>query len=72
MSSNLTEFNPAGMPAVNRHRTYADLIVAYLKQIGVEYVFGVPGGAIEPFFDALARQSRSDSPAAPTGLRRAP
>jgi acetolactate synthase-1/2/3 large subunit len=66
MSSNLTEFNPAGMPAVSRHRTYADLIVAYLKQIGVEYVFGVPGGAIEPLFNALARQSRCNSPATQT------
>jgi acetolactate synthase-1/2/3 large subunit len=26
----------------------ADLLVAYLEQLGVEYVFGVPGGAIEP------------------------
>jgi len=33
----------------------ADLLVAYLEQLGVEYVFGVPGGAIEPLYDALAR-----------------
>lgn len=36
----------------------ADLIVAYLEQIGVDYVFGVPGGAIEPLYNALARSSR--------------
>ena len=36
----------------------ADLIVAYLNQLGVEYVFGVPGGAIEPLYDALARSER--------------
>lgn len=36
----------------------ADLIVAYLEQIGVEYVFGIPGGAIEPFYNALARSER--------------
>jgi len=36
----------------------ADLLVAYLEQIGVEYVFGVPGGAIEPLYNALARSSR--------------
>jgi len=35
-----------------------DLLVAYLEQIGVEYVFGVPGGAIEPLFNALARSAR--------------
>ncbi len=68
MSSNLTEFGPSEAPATNRHRTYADLVVAYLAQIGVEYVFGVPGGAIEPFFNALARQSRYDSSEVPTGL----
>ncbi|HTZ00352.1 MAG TPA: thiamine pyrophosphate-binding protein [Rhodocyclaceae bacterium] len=36
----------------------ADLLVAYLEQIGVEYVFGIPGGAIEPLFNALARSGR--------------
>jgi acetolactate synthase-1/2/3 large subunit len=36
----------------------ADLLVAYLEQIGVEYVFGVPGGAIEPIYNAMARSQR--------------
>ncbi len=36
----------------------ADLIVAYLEQLGVEYVFGVPGGAIEPLYNSLARSAR--------------
>ncbi|MHB1116942.1 thiamine pyrophosphate-binding protein [Sideroxydans sp.] len=36
----------------------ADLLVSYLEQIGVEYVFGVPGGAIEPLFNAMARSQR--------------
>ena len=36
----------------------ADLLVAYLEQIGIEFVFGVPGGAIEPLFNALARSAR--------------
>lgn len=40
--------------------SYADLIIAYLAQIGVEYVFGVPGGAIEPFYNALARREQGD------------
>ncbi len=34
----------------------ADLIVRYLTLIGVEYIFGVPGGAIEPLYNAIARQ----------------
>jgi acetolactate synthase-1/2/3 large subunit len=40
----------------------ADLIVAHLAQIGVEYVFGVPGGAIEPIYSALARSARRNGP----------
>jgi acetolactate synthase I/II/III large subunit len=40
----------------------AELLVAYLEQIGVEYVFGVPGGAIEPLYNALARSARRGGP----------
>ena len=36
----------------------SDLIMAYLEQIGVEFVFGIPGGAIEPLYNALARSER--------------
>ena len=36
----------------------ADILVAYLEQMGVEYVFGIPGGAIEPFYNAIARSAR--------------
>jgi len=38
--------------------TYADLIVSYLVQIDVEYIFGVPGGGIEPLYNAIARHLR--------------
>ncbi len=38
-----------------------DLILGYLEQLGVEYVFGIPGGAIEPFYNALARSERRNS-----------
>jgi acetolactate synthase-1/2/3 large subunit len=40
----------------------ADLIVSYLEQIGVEYVFGIPGGAVEPLYNALARSARRGGP----------
>lgn len=33
----------------------ADYIVDTLVELGVEYVFGIPGGAIEPMFNALGR-----------------
>jgi acetolactate synthase-1/2/3 large subunit len=36
----------------------ADLLVAYLEQLGVRYVFGIPGGVIEPLYNALARSAR--------------
>ncbi|MDF3035359.1 MAG: Acetolactate synthase, partial [Paucimonas sp.] len=36
----------------------ADLLIAYLEQMGVEYIFGVPGGAIEPIYNSLARSQR--------------
>ncbi len=45
-------------------RSMADLIVDYLHQIGVEYVFGVPGNAMEPLYDALARSERTGGPRA--------
>jgi acetolactate synthase-1/2/3 large subunit len=39
-------------------QTVADLLVSYLEQIGVEYIFGIPGGAIEPLYNAIARSTR--------------
>lgn len=36
----------------------ADLLIAYLEQLGIEYIFGVPGGAIEPLYNAIARSAR--------------
>lgn len=38
--------------------SYADLIVDYLRQMEIDYVFGVPGGAIEPFYNALHRSEQ--------------
>lgn len=46
------QISPAHPPEV------ADLLVSYLEQLGIEYVFGVPGGAIEPLYNAIARSSR--------------
>lgn len=46
--------------------TVADMMVGYLEQLGVEYVFGVPGAGIEPFYDALARSAKHGGPRAVT------
>lgn len=42
--------------------TLSDLIVGYLEQFGVEYVFGVPGSPLGPLFDALARSEKRGGP----------
>jgi len=47
---------------LNKGWDNADLIVEYLKVLEVEFVFGVPGGAIEPFYNALARQKNINAP----------
>ena len=38
--------------------TAAELIIRYLEELGVEYIFGVPGGAIEPLYSAIDGSSR--------------
>ncbi|ALP54223.1 hypothetical protein Tel_14340 [Candidatus Tenderia electrophaga] len=49
---------PAPASVAAQPFTYADLIVSYLVQIDVEYIFGIPGGGIEPLYNALARHLR--------------
>ncbi len=44
--------------------TVSDLICQYLQEIGCEYIFGVPGGSLEPFYNALARSHRRGGPRA--------
>jgi len=57
------QLHPQPQPHPHPHPLEAaDLLVAYLEQIGVEFVFGVPGGAIEPLYNALARSSRRGGP----------
>ncbi|MCF6235438.1 MAG: thiamine pyrophosphate-binding protein [Gammaproteobacteria bacterium] len=55
----------SNLAAIRSHeKSVADLIVDYLHQIGVEYVFGVPGNAMEPLYDSLARSKRMGGPRA--------
>jgi len=44
--------------------TISDLLVSYLDQLGIKYVFGIPGGAIEPLYNALAVSERHNGPRA--------
>lgn len=54
--------HPAGHPTAQMEA--AELIVSCLETAGVEYVFGVPGGAVEPLYNALARSARRGGPRA--------
>src|SRR5258705_9551843 len=45
-------------PPASERVEAAELIVEYLERIGIGHVFGVPGGAIEPIYNALARSAR--------------
>ncbi len=54
--------NDLAQPEVAYQDTYADLIVNYLAQMGIDTVFGVPGGAIEPLLNSLARSERKGGP----------
>ncbi len=38
----------------------AELITRYLESIGIKYTFGIPGGAIEPILNALAKSTRRE------------
>ncbi len=40
-------------------REFGDLILDYINCLGIEFIFGVPGGAIEPLYNALARSERA-------------
>ncbi|WP_432822298.1 thiamine pyrophosphate-binding protein, partial [Trichloromonas sp.] len=55
---------PAGIPVeeICQAPELGDLIIGYLEQMGVDYIFGVPGGAIEPLYNALARSVRRGGP----------
>ncbi len=58
MANLVVKTNSAADTQVDKPLLVSDLLLLYLKQIGVQYVFGIPGGAIEPLYNALARDSR--------------
>ncbi|RDH85751.1 MAG: acetolactate synthase [endosymbiont of Galathealinum brachiosum] len=58
MSQTSSESDGNQGDSIHTGKTLADLILAYLSSIKAEYIFGVPGGAIEPLYNALARSAR--------------
>ena len=55
MSSRVVHLEPPVQPKKNERLEYGDLLLHYLHKEGVKHVFGIPGGALEPFYNALAR-----------------
>ena len=41
--------------------TAAYLIIKYLEEMGVRYIFGIPGGALEPLYDAISKSERIEA-----------
>lgn len=39
----------------------SDLLLKYLEQLGVKYIFGIPGGALEPFYAAINRSQKIEA-----------
>ncbi|MCG3171839.1 MAG: Acetolactate synthase isozyme 2 large subunit [Pseudomonadales bacterium] len=61
MSARIHPLHASGVPrlaAESEALEGGDLILRHLEQLGVDYVFGIPGGAIEPLYNALARSER--------------
>jgi acetolactate synthase I/II/III large subunit len=53
------ETAPSGMqPALDAIMSGAEIIVQTLLDLGVEVIFGYPGGAVLPIYDALFRQNK--------------
>ena len=43
---------------MKKKMTVADLIISYLQEIGVKYIFGIPGGALEPLYGSVYRNGK--------------
>src|SRR6266851_1000175 len=44
-------------PTMTKEMTGADMVIAALAEQGVEHLFGYPGGAVLPIYDALFQQN---------------
>ena len=46
---------------MNKEMTGAEMVIEALADQGVEHLFGYPGGAVLPIYDALFQQRRSNT-----------
>jgi acetolactate synthase-1/2/3 large subunit len=56
--SNAKISSKENIPSLVNELDVAELVVQLLESIGVQYIFGIPGGAVEPIYNALAKSSR--------------
>ena len=50
--------NMRGAAAPGREMTGAEMVIQALADQGVEHIFGYPGGAVLPIYDALFQQEK--------------
>jgi acetolactate synthase-1/2/3 large subunit len=55
-----TEHDRETKVVVGEIENSADLLMLYFKQLGIDKVFGIPGGPLEPFCNALSRAQQRD------------
>ena len=50
--------NTSGADATGREMTGAEMVIQALADQGVEHLFGYPGGAVLPIYDAIFQQEK--------------
>ncbi|WP_196138323.1 thiamine pyrophosphate-binding protein [Aliikangiella sp. G2MR2-5] len=58
----VSEIHPGVSNQSSPCRDNSDLIIDYLKALDIDYIFGVPGGAIEPLFNSISRNMANGGP----------
>src|SRR5499433_2962599 len=56
-SKPMTKKNPSEAQGAGREMTGAEMVIEALCDQGVEHIFGYPGGAVLPIYDAIFQQS---------------
>ena len=51
----------SGAAAAGREMTGAEMVIEALADQGVKHIFGYPGGAVLPIYDAIFQQDRSST-----------
>ena len=60
MSSRVVHLEPPVQPKSDERLEYGDLLLHYLQKEGVTHVFGIPGGALEPWMLTMQHEGPHD------------